>query len=383
MNDTIQQNEENEETVIFSEETERKYELITRNLQEIMGKTELKKILETRNPVVYWGTAPTGRIHLGYIFQAIKIKDLVDAGCDVTILLADLHAFLDNSKSSLESVNLKTEYYKKIMSVLLETLNVNLEKIKFVKGSSFQTQPSYTLDMYKIASITNTTNCQHAGAEVVKQNKSPLMTCLLYPILQALDMPYLNADVFLGGVDQRKINAFGKDYLPKIGYTKKYIYLMTPLISGLSTKKSENKQDLNVVNIVNKMSSSDTNSKIDLLAKPNEIAKIVNKTYCDDGNVVDNSVLKLIETLVFKITNTFSVPKWDNNTKSLTSGKIYRSFDELKSDVELGSKNGGIHPADLKQGLSMFLINFLKPIRDYFEIEENKKLLLSAYGEIN
>ena len=38
-----------------------KYELITRNLNETLGGEQLKALLEERDPIAYWGTAPTGR----------------------------------------------------------------------------------------------------------------------------------------------------------------------------------------------------------------------------------------------------------------------------------------------------------------------------------
>src|SRR5690349_15824010 len=44
-----------------------------------------------------------------------------------------------------------------------------------------------------------------AGAEVVKQAASPLMSSLLYPILQALDEEYLSVDIQFGtALDSRK-----------------------------------------------------------------------------------------------------------------------------------------------------------------------------------
>lgn len=373
----------------FNQQTkEDKYALITKNLQEVLGKTELKTILETRSPVIYWGTAPTGAPHISYIVQALKIKDLVDAGCEVTILIADLHAVLDNLKSTMETVAFRAEYYEKIMKAVLQRLNVDLTKIKFVLGSDFQKLPEYTMDVYKMASITSVNQCQHAGAEVVKQSKSPTLTNLLYPILQALDMKFLKADGFLSGIDQRKIDTFAQEYLPKIGYTQKLVFLMTPMISGLSTKKSTtNTSELTTVeqDIANKMSASTDptkgdSSKIDLLATPEVISKIISKAYCVDGDAEDNSVLKLIGNLIFKITDTFVVPKFDNETKTFTTEKIYTNYEDLKADVTIGSINGGIHPADLKQGLANFLIEFLRPIRECFETEENKQLLANAYG---
>lgn len=48
-------------------------------------------------------------------------------------------------------------------------------------------------------------DARKAGAEVVKQVSNPLVSGLLYPLLQALDEVYLKVDAQFGGVDQRKI----------------------------------------------------------------------------------------------------------------------------------------------------------------------------------
>jgi len=42
-----------------------RYDLITRNVNEVIGGDRIMSVLEKRNLKVYWGTAPTGRIHCG------------------------------------------------------------------------------------------------------------------------------------------------------------------------------------------------------------------------------------------------------------------------------------------------------------------------------
>ena len=64
---------------------EQKYELISRNLQEILGEKEIKSILQERDLQLYWGTAPTGRVHVGYFVPMTKIADFLKAGCKVRI----------------------------------------------------------------------------------------------------------------------------------------------------------------------------------------------------------------------------------------------------------------------------------------------------------
>jgi tyrosyl-tRNA synthetase len=57
----------------------------------------------------------------------------------------------------------------------------------------------------------------------VKQVKNPLMSSLLYPILQALDEEWLGVDAQFGGIDQRKIFMFAREHLPSIGYKKRFL----------------------------------------------------------------------------------------------------------------------------------------------------------------
>ncbi|KAJ2643311.1 Tyrosine--tRNA ligase cytoplasmic, partial [Coemansia sp. RSA 1694] len=117
---------------------EAKYALITRNLQEVLGEEEMKAILGERDIKLYWGTAPTGRPHIGYFVSMVKIADFLQAGCHVTILMADIHAFLDNMKAPIEQVGLRTKYYEQVIRGMLSAIGVPLEKLTFVVGSSYQ-----------------------------------------------------------------------------------------------------------------------------------------------------------------------------------------------------------------------------------------------------
>jgi tyrosyl-tRNA synthetase len=66
---------------------EQKLALITRNLQEVIGEAEILKVLQERDLKLYWGTAPTGRPHIGYCAPMVKIADFLSAGCEVSHIL--------------------------------------------------------------------------------------------------------------------------------------------------------------------------------------------------------------------------------------------------------------------------------------------------------
>lgn len=64
-----------------------KVNLITRNLQEVLGEDNLRKILNERDLKIYWGTATTGKPHVAYFTPMTKIADFLKAGCEVCFLL--------------------------------------------------------------------------------------------------------------------------------------------------------------------------------------------------------------------------------------------------------------------------------------------------------
>ena len=59
-----------------------KYNLITRNLEEVVGEEDIKKVLAERDVKVYWGTATTGKPHIAYFVPMSKIADFLRAGCE-------------------------------------------------------------------------------------------------------------------------------------------------------------------------------------------------------------------------------------------------------------------------------------------------------------
>lgn len=54
------------------------------------------------------------------------------------MLFADLHGFLDNMKAPWELLGHRTVYYENIIKQMLLSINVPLEKLKFVRGTDYQ-----------------------------------------------------------------------------------------------------------------------------------------------------------------------------------------------------------------------------------------------------
>ncbi|KAK2504906.1 hypothetical protein MC885_016773 [Smutsia gigantea] len=305
---------------------EEKLHLITRNLQEVLGEEKLKEILKERELKVYWGTATTGKPHVAYFVPMSKIADFLKAGCEVTVLFADLHAYLDNMKAPWELLELRTSYYENVIKAMLESIGVPLEKLQFIKGTDYQLSKEYTLDVYRLSSMVTQHDAKKAGAEVVKQVDHPLLSGLLYPGLQALDEEYLKVDAQFGGVDQRKIFTF-----------------------------------------------AEKESKIDLLDPKEDVKKKLKKAFCEPGNVENNGVLSFIKHVLFPLKSEFVIlrdEKWGGN-------KTYTAYLDLEKDFA----DEVVHPGDLKKSVEVALNKLLDPIREKFNTPALKKLSSTAYPD--
>ncbi|KAI9834717.1 MAG: hypothetical protein M1838_005485, partial [Thelocarpon superellum] len=307
-------------------------------------------IKQDRSLVVYWGTATTGRPHCGYFVPVIKLAHFLRAGCTVKILLADIHGFLDNLKAPLDLVNFRAEYYRHVITALLKSVNVPIDRLEFVLGSSYQLSSKYTMDLFRLSSVVTEHDAKKAGAEVIKQVASPLLSGLLYPLMQALDEEHLGVDAQFGGVDQRKIFTLAAETLPKIGYRER-AHLMNPMVPGLAGGK---------------MSSSEPDSKIDLLDGPDVVKKKLKKAFAVPKEVDGNGIISFVEYVLLPVSALknagqarFVVEKREGEGEPI----IYRKIESLKDDYRADK----LTPQLLKSSVSAALVALLEPIQADFQ----------------
>lgn len=317
-----------------------KFELIKRNTEEIVKEDELKKLLkEKKHPVVYWGTAVTGKPHIAYFFPLSKLADFAKAGFKVKILLADLHGAMDGTPWKV--LEKRYDYYKKAISEILKAVGTNLKNIEFIQGSEFQLKPEYSYDVLQLASKNSVNDCQRASAEVVKKSENPDVAGLIYPIMQALDEKYLDVDVQFGGLDQRKILMFARENLPKIHYERR-VEVMNPMIPGLVGKK---------------MSASDEKSKIELTDDEDSIKNKINKANFVEGNS-DNGVMAFLKYVIMAIKQDkkeqFIIERPDKYGGNVN----YVDYESIEKDV----LNKKLHPMDVKSAVAREISKLLKEI---------------------
>lgn len=315
---------------------ESKLEIISRGTLEIITPEELTEKIKKDNKTAYIGFEPSGKIHLGHALTIKKMIDLQKAGFNIKILLADLHAYL-NGKGSLDEIKEISEYNIRCFRALGLS-----DDTEFILGSSFQTREDYTYKIYELALYTTLARAKRSMAQISRDSKDHKVAEVIYPLMQVIDMMFLETDLAVGGMEQRKIHMLARENLPKLGF-KSPVCLHTPLLHG--TDGSD------------KMSSSKENF-IAVDDSPEDIKKKIKKSYCPQGEIEGNPILEIAEHFIFTKNDTLIIerpPKF--------GGNLELSQEELLDSYQKGE----LHPLDLKNAVTKSVIEIFKPVREYLK----------------
>ncbi|MFC6717365.1 tyrosine--tRNA ligase [Natrialbaceae archaeon GCM10025810] len=316
------------------------YELITRNVDEAVTDEEVRDVADDpAGKRAYVGYEPSGVLHVGHLLTANKLIDLQDAGMDVVVLLADVHAYL-NGKGTFEEIRETAERMKaQFLAYGLEE-----EKTEFVYGSSFQLDEEYTLDLHTLELETTLNRAERAMAEL-QSGETAKVSHVVYPLMQTLDIEYLDLDLAVGGMDQRKVHMLAREALPELGYEARPC-IHTPIVADLTTGEG-------------KMSSSE-GVTISMEDSAEDLEEKVNSAFCpptrDPEGDLENPVLEIFEYHVFPRFSEVVVERPDKYGGDVT----YGAYEALAADLE----SGDLHPADAKSTLASYLDELIAPGRE-------------------
>ncbi|WP_254544274.1 tyrosine--tRNA ligase [Halomarina pelagica] len=341
-------------------DTAERRELVTRYTEEVVTEEELAEVLSREEPRAYIGYAPTGEMHIGHFTTIRKLADFLRAGVDVTVLVADLHAHLDDEKSPFDLLDARAEYYRVAIEAMIDAAGADGEEIEFVQGREFELDRPYTLDLYRMIADTTISRAQRAGSEVVRQSDNPKLGGLVYTLMQSLDVAALDADIAYGGIDQRGIYMLARELLPNYGYDKP-VCVFAPLLSGLSGGK---------------MSASEAGSKISLTDDAEAIHEKLQGAYCPAGEVEDNGVLEYVRFLVFPILGQRGEEFVVERPEKFGGDLVYETYDDLEADFV----SEELHPLDLKNAAADAIDRVVAPIRE--RILADPDLLRTAYPDL-
>ncbi|TFG31054.1 tyrosine--tRNA ligase [Candidatus Thorarchaeota archaeon] len=313
------------------------------NAEEVVTADEVKNILKDKpNFNFYYGTAPTGPFHFAYMIPLNKLIELAKLGGKGTILLADYHAHLDDQKTSFEDMEIRSKYYEECIRGVF---GKDAKLMNFLRGSTYQNKPDYVEDLFKIAAKVTTKRALRAASEVVRMSGDAKVSGLMYPLLQILDVKYLDADITVGGIDQRNIYMLGRELLESVGFHKS-TYIFMPLLPSLKGGGS-------------KMSASDPASHIRVTDSEKDIKSTIKKAYCPAGDLEQNPITSTMRYIIF--------PRYENivikRSEKFGGDLEFTSIDEFEKNYA----ENKLHPMDVKQAVSDYLIKLLEPVRKYFE----------------
>ena len=127
-----------------------------------------------------------------------------------------------------------------------------------------------------------------------------------------------------------------------------------------------------------KMSSSDPDSKVDLLDSQEQVVHKLKKAFCEEGNIADNPILQFLKSVVFPI-KSLTNPSWTfaiTRPEKFGGSVFFSTFEAL----EKAFADKEVHPGDLKYGAAEALNELLEPIRQVWKnSKELQELTLSAY----
>ena len=277
------------------------------------------------------GVKPTGDIHLGNYFGAMKqFVDMQD-DYDSRIFLADLHA--------ITTVQNKTDLQRKTIDQVKAYLAIGLnpEKTIIFKQSDF---PEITELSWIFSCISTMPYLMraHSFKDAEAKDKEINVGVFTYPILMAADILIQDANVVPVGKDQKQHVEISRDMARKFNtkFGEVFIEPKEHIIESVKT----------VPGIDGKKMSKSYENTIPLFASRDDI-----------------------QSLVMKIPTTSEAVEDSKDPDESIIYKIHKLLITKVEDTELKKKyiNGGLGWKEAKDNLVDSLDNFIKPLREKYD----------------
>jgi tyrosyl-tRNA synthetase len=217
-------------------------ELLTRGVDEVIDLKNLEeKIKSGKELRVKLGIDPTSpNIHLGRSIPLLKLKDFQDLGHKVVFIIGDFTGLIgDTSDKESERPMLTKEDVKKNLETYIDQAGkiIDIDKTEIHYNSKWLKELNYMdigkqADAFSLNEFISRTNI----AKRLESGKRVSLRELLYPLMQGYDSKEVEADVELGGTDQRFNILTGRDIQRLYGQEPQDV-ITNPLIEGTDGRK--------------------------------------------------------------------------------------------------------------------------------------------------
>lgn len=367
-----------------------KIHLITRNTEEVISQKDLEFFLSKNVKLKHYiGFEISGKIHLGTGLMAMqKVKDLVDAGVECTIFLADWHTWINEKLggASLDVIKkVAVGYFTEGLSAAYKCLGGNPKDLHFVLGTDlYHNNDAYWQTVIDVSKHVTLSRALRSITILGRQEGGDVpFAQLIYPSMQVADIFIQQVHIAHAGLDQRKAHVIARDVADKImssplkidDTTVKPIALHHHLLLGLQKpsvwpipEEGSNQELFESM----KMSKSKPDSAIFIHDSEDEIRRKVNKAFCPEKEVSYNPVLDWVKHLIFSRELEILIKREVKYGGDIRFG----SYEEL----ETAYKSGLLFPADLKNFVAEYLIGLLKPAREHFNSGSPSNMLKELEG---
>ena len=226
--------------------TKESLELLTRGTEEIIPEEAFLEQIDSKKTLrIKAGFDPTSPdLHLGHTVLLNKMKIFQDLGHEVIFLIGDFTGLVGDPSGvnetrpvlTEEQLNQNAETYKQQVFKILDPdkteIRYNSEWMNEVHPSEF----IKLLSSYTVARMLE----RDDFSKRYKAQQPISIHEFLYPILQGYDSVKLNADIEMGGTDQKFNLLLGREVQKHYGQKQQSI-LTVPLLEGLDGVKKMSK----------------------------------------------------------------------------------------------------------------------------------------------
>lgn len=304
--------------------------------QESSGKLTIEYMRTNENKKPSYHTSIFNDEPAPEFFTALE--NLTKPWFDVVVLIANLHAYL-NRKGTFEQIKELAEYNKACIEAC------GLKGAEFVLGTDVQLTPKYQTEVLTLCQEITLNRATRSMDEVGRAMDNPMVSQMVYPVMQVVDIPTLGVDAAVGGIDQRKIHMLAREHLPSLGY-KPPVCIHTPIVNGLDGQK---------------MSSSKGNV-VSVADSPEDIKKKMKKAFCPP-EVEGNPILQVFQYNIFPRVSEIVIRR----PEKFGGNAEYQSYAELEAAYAAGK----IHPMDLKAACGDALTELLADAYAYVQSYKN------------
>ncbi|QQR64731.1 tyrosine--tRNA ligase [Candidatus Kaiserbacteria bacterium] len=216
--------------------------LLTRGVEEVIHYDELKsKLLSGKQLRVKLGIDPTSaHVHIGRSVPLLKLRDFQELGHQIILIIGDFTGIIgDTSDKESERPMLTREAVDENKKTYLKQVEkiLDINKVEFRYNSEWLEKLTYRelgehADLFSVADFIARDNIKRR----LDTGKRVSLRETLYPLMQGYDSVAIQADVELGGTDQRFNLLAGRTMQPHFGQDAQNI-LMSPLIHGTDGRK--------------------------------------------------------------------------------------------------------------------------------------------------